>query len=339
MRPRIVVFMGGQEEHANISSQSGKWVCQYIPRSQYDVTPVHVTNDGKWKVPMGTLPKTGHVSRTLDMLFSATPPQEPSQTLGRLFTRPVDSIITLLRGKGGDDGAMHAWGDMLKVPVTGSGHATSRIASDKHRFSHIVRDIVPTPYTHLIRNTLTSEEIADELRGEFMPPFFIKPVAGSGSHGIIHVQSEHDISSATRAIQKDPQDVVLQEQLPGIELTVTVYPNSKGALATLPPTIVTPKGASFFDYHSKQREHGAHFHSVHESDKSVIWQAQEIARDVYASLSCSGTATVDMIANGNVIDVLELNTIPTFHAGSPIHHQLKTAGMHPEEFVRLAYGL
>lgn len=339
MRPRIVVFMGGEAQHANTSSQSGTWVCQYIPRSQYDVTPVHVTHDGKWKVPLGTLPKTGHVGRTLDMLFSATPPQEPNKTLERLFTRPVDSIITLLRGKGGDDGALHAWGDMLKIPVMGSGHATSQIASDKHRFSHIVRDIAPVPYSRLLRHTMQPEEIADELRGEFMPPFFIKPVAGAGSHGIIHVQSERDISTATRALQKNPQDVVLQEQLPGSELTVTVYPNSKGLLATLPPTIVTPKGASFFDYHSKQREHGAHFHSVHESDTSVIQQAQEIARDVYMSLGCSGVATVDMVANGNVIDVLELNTIPTFHPGSPIHHQLQTAGMHPEEFVRSAYNL
>lgn len=339
MRLRIVVFMGGQKEHASMSSQSGKWLCQYIPRSQYDVTPVHVGHDGTWKVPLGTLPKTGDVARTIDMLASVTEPQEPTKAMERLFSKPVDSIITVLRGKGGDDGAMHGMGNLLKVRVTGSGYHTSQIASHKHRFAHAVRDIAPTPYSQLFSHTAILEELEDELRSEYIPPFFIKPATGSGSHGIIHVQFDKDISRAIRALQKNPQDVVVQESLPGIELTVTVFSDSKGALHTLPPTIVTPKGAAFYDYHTKQREKGAHFHSVHESDKTLVQQAEEIARDVYSSLNCSGIATVDMIADGSNIDVLELNTIPTFHTASPIHHQLQTAGMHPEQLIRLGFSL
>ncbi len=339
MRPRIVVFMGGQKEHAFASSQSGTWACQYIPRSQYDVTPVHITPDGQWKVPLGTLPKTGDVTRTIDMLASITYPQEPTQAMERLFARPVDSIITLLRDKGGDDGAMHSMGDLLNIRVAGSGHHTSHIASDKHRFSHAIRDIASTPYARFIPRTMSAEILEDELRGEFVPPFFIKPAIGAGSHGMIHVQSEKDIARTIRELQKSPCDIVVQETVPGMELTVTVFSDAKHVLHTLPPTVITPKGSSFYDYHSKQRENGAHFHSVHTSDETVLEQAQEIARDVYASLGCSGIATVDMIANGHNIDVLELNTIPTFHTASPIHHQLTSEGMHPEQLIKLAYGL
>jgi len=339
MRPRIVVFMGGKEEHASSSTQSGTWACQYIPRSQYDVTPVHITHDGKWRVPLGSLPKTGDITRTVNMLASVTQPQEPAQAIQRLLTRPVDSIITLVRGKGGDDGAMHAMGDMMGIRVAGSGYHTSQAASHKHRFSHAIRDIVSTPYSRHISHTITPEELENELRGEFVPPFFIKPAAGAGSHGIMHVQSEKDIAQALRELIRNPQDIVIQEALPGMELTITVFSDSKNILHTLPPTIVTPKGASFYDYHSKQRDNGAHFHSVHESDKNIIEQAQEIARDVYTSLGCSGIATVDMMADGNSFDVLELNTIPTFHTASPIHHQLKAAGMHPEQLITNGFGL
>lgn len=339
MRLRIVVFMGGQQEHALASSQSGTWACQYIPRSQYDVTPVHITHDGKWKVPLGSLPKTGNIERTIDMLASVTEPQEPSKALERLLTRPVDSVITLLRGKGGDDGTMHAMGDMMDIRVAGSGNQTSTIASHKHRFAHAIRDIASTPYSRFIPRSINPEDLGHELHGEFVPPFFIKPVMGAGSHGITHIQHESDIARAIRELQKNPRDSIVQEQLPGIELTVTVFSDAKHVLHTLPPTVITPKGTSFYDYHSKQRENGAHFHSVHESDKSVIQQAQEIARDVYSSLGCSGIATVDMIANGQNIDVLELNTIPSFHTASPIHHQLASKGMHPEQLIKLAYGL
>lgn len=329
--------MGGQEEHAHTSSQSGSWMCQYIPRSKYDVTPVSVTHNGKWKVPLGTLPSSGNVARTLDMLTSVTPAQEPSEAIHRLFTRPVDSIITLLRGRGGDDGALHAMGDMLNVRVAGSNYHTSQLASHKGRFSHALRDIAPGPYTRHIPHTMATEELEDELRAEHTPPFFIKPAMGAGSHGVIHVQNNADLTHALKACKKQPYDMVIQEALPGMELAVTVFSDASGKISTLPPTIITPKGASFYDYHSKRRDGGAHFHSVHESDKFIIQQAQEIARDVYEGLHCKGIATIDMIADGNTIDVLELNTIPSFHTASPIHHQLKAAGMHPEQLVTTAY--
>lgn len=339
MRPRIVVFMGGEDQHANISAQSGKWVCQYIPRSQYDVTPVHVTAKGQWKVPLGTIPRTGDVHRTIDMLTSVTEAQEPTQAMERLFARPVDSIITLLRGKGGDDGAMHSMGDMLRIRVAGSGHATSQTASHKHHFSQAIREISSMPYSRFIPHTIRPEELADELRGELTPPFFIKPNTGAGSHGIMHIQNDTDIARAIRDLTKHPRDVILQEALPGLELAVTVFLDAHGTLHVLPATVITPKGASFYDYHTKNRDNGAHFHPVHESDKSIIEQAEEIARNVYTSLACKGITTIDMIANGNTIDVLELNTIPTFHSASPIHYQLNVAGMHPEQLMKLAYSL
>ncbi len=335
MRPRIVVFTGGQKEHATASLESGKWVCEYMPRLQYDITPVEVTPEGKWKVPLGALPKTGHVHRTMDMLSSITEALEPHQAFGRLFSKPVDSIITLLRGTGGDDGAMHSMGNMLKVHVASSGQHTSEIASHKHRFAHAIRDIAPTPYSRFISHTMTAENLENELRQEFIPPFFIKPATGAMSHGIIHIQSDEDIPRAIRMFQKNPQEMLVQEQLPGMELTVTIFTDSKLILHTLPPTIITPKGASFYDYHSKQRESGAHFHPVHKTDSTIIEQAQEIARNVYNELECKGIVTIDMIANDGAIDVLELNTIPTFHPASPIIHQLKTARMHPSELLRV----
>lgn len=339
MRPRIVVFMGGEDQHAHASSQSGKWVCQYIPRSQYDVTPVHVTADGKWKVPLGTIPKTGDVHRTIDMLASVTEAQTPTEAAKRLFDRPVDSIITMLRGKGGDDGAMHNMGDILDIRVAGSGHKASTLASDKHYFSHRMRDIAPTPYSRFIPHTIHPDELEQELRGELIPPFFIKPNTGAGSHGITHIQNEADITRAIHDLMKNPRDVILQEALPGLELAVTVFSDAHGKLHVLPATVVTPKGALFYDYHTKHRDNGAHFHPVHESNKNIIEQAEEIARNVYTSLGCKGIATLDMIANDNTIDVLELNTIPTFHTASPIHHQLQTAGIHPEQLIKLAYRL
>ncbi len=333
MRPRIVVFMGGQAEHANTSHESGSWVCQYIPRSKYDVTPVSVTHDGQWKVPMGSLPKSGDTARTIDMLFAATAPQDPKKAMERVLHKPVDSIITLMRGKGGDDGAMHALGDVLGIRVAGSGHHTSQRAYNKHHFAHAVSDIVPTPYAKIVRHTDLQEDLAEDIWSEFIPPFFIKPVHGSGSHGVIRIMQLEELQQALANAQEEKRDILVQEYRPGLELSVTIYSDRSGALRALPPTVITPKLASFYDYHEKQRNAGAQFHNVHATDSFLTQQAQAIAQEVYESMDCKGIATVDMIAHDGAVDVLELNTIPSFHTSSPIHHQLRQASMHPEQLL------
>ena len=339
MRPRIVVFMGGQEEHANTSRNSGTWACQYIPRSQYDVTPVEVTSTGDWKVPIGSLPKGGNITRTMEMLFQATAPQDPKKALERLLDKPVDSIITLMRGKGGDDGAMHHMGNMLGIRVAGSSHTASESTFHKHHFAHALSGIAPTPYTKLLRHIEHMEDTARTLWSSFIAPFFVKPVHGSGSHGIVRVKDFQDLHRATTQAKAEKKDVLIQEYRPGLELSVTLYPDVKNHIRALPPTIITPKNGLFYDYAGKQQNSGAHFHTVHASDVSLAQQAEAIARDVYESLECSGIATVDMVANDGTMDVLELNTIPTFHSASPIHHQLQHAGMHPEQLIKLAYKL
>ncbi len=333
MRPRIVVFTGGQEEHANTSRQSGTWVCQYIPRSTYDVVPVEVTHSGEWKVPLGTLPKGGDVKRTMEMLFAATHPQDPKKALERLLQKPVDSIITLMRGKGGDDGAMHHMGNMLGIRVAGSDHLASERSFNKHRFTHAVSGIAPTPYSQLVKYTEHLEDTVRHIWSSFIAPFFVKPVHGSGSHGIVRIENVLDLQQVLAEAKEARKDMLVQEYRPGLELSVTVYSNTAGAARSLPPTIITPKFSPFYDYHGKQRSTGAHFHGVHETDSSLAKQAEAIAQEVYESMGCSGIATVDMIANDGTMDVLELNTIPTFHNASPIHHQLKQAGMHPEHLL------
>ena len=333
MKPRVVVFYGGEAHHADTSRQSGSWLCQYIPKSEYDVTPVQVTHDGLWKVPLGHLPKTGNVARAMDMLAEATPAQDPKEAIHKLLHRPIDSIITTLRGRGGDDGAMHSFADILQLPIKGSGARASKLAYNKDHFAHAISNIAPTPYSQIIKKQTDLYEIGEILRTFFSLPFFIKPVHGAGSHGIMHIKTQQELDSAIQAIHESNDDSLVQEQRHGDELSVTVYKNKQGKLFSLPPSIVTPKN-SFFDYTTKQSGHDNLFFHDHDRHNAIIHQAQSIARDVYDSLGCDGIATIDMVANNGSIDVLDLNTIPTFTSGTPIIHQLRHAGMHPENLIQ-----
>ncbi|HSX25159.1 MAG TPA: ATP-grasp domain-containing protein [Candidatus Andersenbacteria bacterium] len=334
MKPRVVVFYGGDAEHANTSRESGAWVCRYIPKSEYDVTPVAVTHDGLWKVPLGSLPKSGNTKHAMDMLAEAVPAQDPKQALQRLLNRTVDSIITVLRGRGGDDGAMHSFGELMHLPVKGSNASVSKLAHNKHHFTHAISDVAPTPYSQIIKKQTSEEDIRNILQSFFTIPFFIKPSHGAGSHGVIHVRSQEDLEQSIKNIQNSLDDVLIQEERHGDEIAITVYKEKTGALSSLPASIVTPRNSSFFNYDTKQTGHDNLFYHNHDPRSSIIHQAETIARDVYDSLGCDGIATVDMIADNGAIDVIELNTIPTFTSGTPIVHQLRHAGIHPEELLK-----
>ncbi len=333
MKPRVVVFTGGEAHHADISKQSGAWLCTYLPRSKYDVVPVEVLPDGQWKVPLGQLPKSGNVARAMDMIFQATLPKDPKSALARLLEKPVHFFTTLLRGKGGDDGSLHGLGSMLDIRVAGSPRTAMHTTFHKDRLLRSLSHIAPTPHSQMIMHDDSLEDIEEDIWSSFIPPFFIKPVHGAGSHGVVKVRAFKDLRNAILDAKQKNIDLLVQEMAPGLELAITMYADARGKLHTLPPTIITPKAASYYDYAAKQNINGAHFHPVHETDTSVIHQAEQIAQDVYRSLRLGGIATIDMIANDGAVDVLDVNTVPSFHAASPIHHQLKHAGIHPEQFL------
>jgi D-alanine-D-alanine ligase-like ATP-grasp enzyme len=213
-KPRIIVFYGGSAGNFDLSAETGRWICQYIPRHTYDVVPVEVTADGKWKVPLGSLPRTGPIGRTFQMLSKAVRALSPAKALERLMHRPVHGFVTVVRGRGGDDGSLHSLGQALHVPVVGSPHSTCQITSNKHLFSHAVSEIANTPFTHRFRGGVPVETIIDDIRDQFLPPLFIKPACEEGSYGIEHVGSIDELASAISKAHHSG-DILLQEKLAG----------------------------------------------------------------------------------------------------------------------------
>ena len=83
-----------------MSEETGLWLCYFLPRSRYQVTPVRVTPEGRWQVPLGNLPERGPIKKMLSNLFQVVPSVLPSRGVERLLRRPVDALATVLRGRG-----------------------------------------------------------------------------------------------------------------------------------------------------------------------------------------------------------------------------------------------
>lgn len=303
-----------------------------MPRSRYDVVPVEVTSDGKWKVPLGSLPRSGQVGTTLKRLAEAIPALHPAKALQRLLTKPVDSLLTVVRGHGGDDGSLHSLGSLFGAGVVGSPHATCHHTSDKQLFTQAVGNVARTPFTRKFPRSRPIDSIVQEIQEDFLPPLFLKPASQEGSFGIERVESPDELTAAVqRIIAID--DVIAQEAIAGTEFSVSLVQDDRGHVHTLPATVVVPQRSAFFDQLGKRQAGRVALHTAHHQENSIVREIQEIARDVYDELRCAGTVTIDLVSTDDDVVVLEANTIPTISAFTPLHAQLQAAGLHPSTLL------
>ncbi len=327
-KPRVVVFFGGDSGSHDLSVETGHWVCNYVPRSKYQVTPVRVTPDGKWQVPLGGLPQYGPVGNIMNNLFSAVPETSPTQGMERLLKTPIDALMTVVRGQGGDDGALHGLGNMLSVPVVGSSLKSCQQTSDKHVCAQSTADIVSSPLSRRYSKMDDIEDIKDDVREFFMPPLFVKPVGQEGSFGVIAVDSLDELGPALKAAQQTG-DVLVQEKANGTEVSVSLFDDRRGVLRVLPPTIVVPEKAHFYDHLAKRRIGRVKLHTPITDSNPLLDEVEEIARDVYEELDCQGLVSFDMIIGDDTTQLLEVNTVPTLTTLTPLRQQLKVAGVRP----------
>jgi len=327
-KPQVAVFFGGEDGMNDLSEETGYWACQYIPRTSYRIRPVRVLNDGRWQVPLGSLPKQGKIDGMMHHLFEAVPAVTGKEGLSRLLRHPVSSIMTLVRGKGGDDGSMHGLAKTLGVPVVGCSQEACQQTSDKYATGQRLHQMAKFPITRRYRAADEAEKAAAEVRDNFVPPLFIKPLNSEGSAGVEEIDNPDELLAALkRALAKG--DVLVQERVPGTEVNVTLWGEDPGQPRLLPPTVVFNKGASFYDHYAKRRSGRVALATGGEVGTAVQKDVEEIARGVFAELNCEGLVSMDFMVDGHQVTLLEANTIPTLTRLTPLREQLIAAHIHP----------
>ncbi len=325
------MFFGGGADNYDLSRETGQWVSEALPRGKYDVIPVQVTPEHAWQVPLGSLPRQGEVSRATAMLMSAVPALPIPQALPRLLSREPEVFFTVLRGKGGDDGSIQQLADMAGAGAVGPSAAMCLTTSDKAMCAQAIEKLALAPFTMTVPAMRPAAEAAVEVASNFNTAVFIKPRVAEGSVGVRRVEMATELPEAIAAAQAYG-DAIVQEARPGVELAVTVYQDEDGSVRVLPPTEIQPTKASFFDSLAKRRPGRVRL-ATREAQDTVTRRVTQLAREVYELLGSRGALTIDMMADGNAIDVLEVNTIPVASAHTPLIHQLRAGGVAPTTFV------
>ena len=226
----------------------------------------------------------------------------------QLHEADPDVIFNALHGEWGEDGRVQGVLDLFGAPYTHSGVMASALAMDKHRSKAVLRDVgITVPKGALVPRLSASKD------HPMSAPYVVKPNAQGSSVGVYIIKDAAD-APADMASNEAMGDLVLVEEfIPGRELTVAVM-NGK-ALAV---TEIIPN-TEWYDYEAKYADGGSHHVVPAKIPDEVTQICKTWALLAHETLGCRGVTRSDFRFNDinddltdivNKIVMLELNTQP-----------------------------
>lgn len=275
---KIAVLMGGKSNEREVSLNSGKNVAEALSSlGKYEVIPVVIESDDLTALP-----------------------------------KDVDAVYIALHGGWGENGGVQTALNQLKIPYTGPGAMTSRIAMDKIKTKMVLEmKGVPTAAWSLA---------SPGTKASPLPlPVVVKPPSDGSSVGISKVttqdQWEEALNTALEA-QGGKGEILVEEFIPGREMTVGVINGE-----TLPVIEIVAKNG-WYGFDEKYKSDETRYPFLEDGD--LAQKLKKTAIEAYNALGCRGVTRIDFrVSPVGRLYVLELNTSPGFTS----HSLVPMAGM------------
>jgi D-alanine-D-alanine ligase len=287
---KVAVLYGGISSEREVSLNSGQQVVKALRTAGYDVIPVVVGDD-------------------LPALIAALTP------------RP-DAVFNALHGRYGEDGAIQGVLEWLGLPYTHSGVLASALAMDKAASRAVFEAAgLPVPRGRVI-------DIAELDDADPVPlPYVIKPLNEGSSVGVEILREGGNRRAAVRAGWHFGPQALVEEFVPGRELTVGVLGDR-----ALTVTDIFARANVFYDYESKYAEGGSQHVIPAAIHPDVMASALAMAVAAYRALGCRGGARADFRYDdtqgepGRLV-LLEVNTQPGLTPTSLLPEQAAHLGI------------
>ena len=244
-----------------------------------------------------------------------TEPQLPEDT-GLAFN--------VIHGTFGEDGQLQAY---LGIPYTGAGVASSRKAFDKNLAKAVFEKAgVPTPRAEIL-------DLAANQTPTIPAPLVAKPPREGSSVGVHIVNTAAELAAALADAANYGNDVLIEEFIEGMELTVAVIDDKAYPVVH----IIPPEGV--YDMSSKypwlSGGKGSQYVCPADLDEASTTAVQEAALAAHRALEIEVYSRVDVLLDSNKRPyVLEANTIPGMTETSLLPKSAAAAGIPFPELCR-----
>jgi D-alanine-D-alanine ligase len=301
-KKKIAVLKGGPSPEHDVSLNTGKNVALNLDPEKYEAEEFTISRSGEWPI------KPEELKKLFDLAFIA------------------------MHGPYGEDGTVQSILDSVGMPYTGSSAASSALGMNKWLSLRLFQDagILIPPTIHLSRHEWFKdrEGVAKKIRSMLGKPWVIKPNASGSSIGVRIEKDDKDLRPALEISLRDSKEIIVQEFIPGRELTCGVIDSGFPSSAfVLPPTEIIAAGAQFFDYRTKYDPATIEVTpaKLHDSQTQMVKRTALLAHKV---LGCRSFSRSDFILTPKgKLYILETNTIPGMTENSLVPRAAKSIGM------------
>ncbi len=329
---RIAVLMGGPSSEHDVSLQGGKNVVDALDRRRFDVRPVVITREGRWRVatrawsgaPDGFDPLRESGWRALE---------GPCEALVHLKARGIDVVLPILHGRFGEDGTLQACLLAAGIPFVGSDSRASALAADKIRTKEILGfHGIPTPRFEVLEPEALRrgrQATAARLVEAFGLPLVVKDPLGGSTLEVRICDDVGQVQAAMDELAPAAERLLVETYVKGRELTVAVLEElESGRPVALPVIEIRPRKSRFFDYAEKYSADGAEELCPAPLDEALTARVQALALSVHALLGLKGLSRTDlMLAEDGSLHVLETNTMPGMTSRSLVPRAAAAVGL------------
>jgi D-alanine-D-alanine ligase len=238
----------------------------------------------------------------------------------------VDRVFNLLHGPGGEDGSLQGALQLMGVPFTGAGLASSALTMDKVRSKWVwERNGIPTPP---FRHFGPQQECFQDAVAEFGLPLYVKPTGLGSSIGISRVKSVADLAAAVALARTYGPEIIIEKEIRGGEYFAGILDR-----LTLPLIrVVTPR--EFYDYTAKYESAETQYHCPCGLPPATEQRLRDQALRAFDLLGASGWGRVDFLLDADGCPwFLEVNTTPGMTDHSLVPQAAAQLGIGFDELV------
>ncbi len=296
----VLVLMGGWANEREVSLMSGNGVADALESRGHRVTRIDMDRD----------------------------------VAARIAEAKPDVVFNALHGVPGEDGTVQGMLDLMGIPYTHSGLATSVIAIDKELTKQaLVPHGIPMPGGRVVK----SEELYE--RDPIARPYVLKPVNEGSSVGVAIVTADGNYGNPIDRSVPGPwqrfDHLLAEPYIRGRELTTAVIDGPAGSRA-LGVTELVPK-SGFYDYDAKYTDGLTEHVCPADIPENIAALCCEYAVRAHRLLGCKGTSRTDFRWDDEQgedgLFVLETNTQPGMTPLSLVPEQARHAGMSYADLV------
>ena len=318
---KVAVLMGGRSSEREISLKTGQGVARALRTLGHDVTSVDAAAGA-------LLPADGEEAGARSAaVVGGLPLRAQVGVVDVPAVREADLVYLALHGTFGEDGRIQALLELAGKRYTGSGVLASALAMDKVMSKRMfVHDGVPTPRW----SARGAGEVPDarDLEACGGLPVVVKPSEEGSSVALTIVEREADLGPAFVEAALHGDVVLIEEYVPGRELTVAVLGDE-----ALPIVEICPK-EGFYDYDNKYTRGRTDYFCPADLPEPLAARIRELGARAAWVLGCTGVSRVDFrLSPRGEPSCLEVNTIPGMTPTSLVPMAARAVGLSYEDVV------